>query len=100
MPTGVPGASVTLHQGSLTCGLDTQADEKLSSPAKSISIMSSLQEESQGLPMARLFSVMGAGASGTSTMCPVFFQIRPIRAMAAAALSSIRPSRLGAALRI
>ena len=52
---------------------------KSSSLAKSMMSMSSDQDESHGLPMAMLMSVIDSIVSATSTMWPVFFQILPMR---------------------
>src|SRR5882757_8672456 len=89
----------TWYQVVFTMGLDCQEVWKLSSVAKSMIHISSLQEASVCCRLARLEEMTGASAGGSGDTGPSFFQIFPMSASAARALSSMRPSRLGATFR-
>src|SRR5260221_2964091 len=88
------------YQGLSTVLFDIHDDPKSSSLAKSIMLASSLQLELDVWFLGMLDEMIGASSGGSFVTGPSLCHILPICFSAASALSSIKPSRLGATFSI
>src|SRR5689334_7322510 len=100
MLTACSPSSSTSIEGFLRVGFEVHDVVKLSSLAKSMIHISSLQLEYAGRRLARLDDIIGAENSGRRSTGPAGFQRLPMSFRAARAFASIRPSRLGATFRM
>src|SRR4051812_33935065 len=97
---GLSLSNVISSQGFFTVGLAFLAVPKLSSLAKSLIHMSSLQLELAGWRFAILVVMIGSCIAGSLGRGPLLFHCLPISCNVISALSSINPSGLGATFRM